>query len=114
MIAVDQRLENLNFPRFVLTICFIFQPQVVVNGSTKVLSFDDRGAVKNAKYDIVNFVVDDKNGFFNDVSYMVKCVVLELIFVWVACLRGGRGVGEAVSSCAAGGDPGTGYCAKPR
>ena len=83
MIAVDQRLENLNFPRFVLTICFIFQPQVVVNGSTKVLSFDDRGAVKNAKYDIVNFVVDDKNGFFNDVSYMVKCVVLELIFVWL-------------------------------
>eukprot|EP00116_Pleurobrachia_bachei_P007306 sb/3467568/ len=45
-----------------------FMKNVVVNGSTKVLSFDDRGAVKNAKYDIVNFVVDDKNGFFNDVS----------------------------------------------
>ena len=36
-----------------------------MNGASKMLSFDENGQVKNAKYDIVNF--DAVNGYFKEV-----------------------------------------------
>ena len=44
--------------------------QVKVNGTSKMLSFDDQGEIKNAKYDIVNFVSGD--GYFREVGIVNK------------------------------------------
>ncbi|KAL5259719.1 hypothetical protein ACHWQZ_G009980 [Mnemiopsis leidyi] len=41
--------------------------KVEVEGASKMLSFDEDGQIKNAKYDIVNF--DAVNGYFKEVGY---------------------------------------------
>ena len=55
--------------------------QAKVNGTTKTMAFDQAGEIKNAKYDIVNFVADE--GYFREVI----CVSLIELFIFIDPLQ---------------------------
>ena len=60
-------------------ICYL-NVKVEVDGASKMLSFDEDGQIKNAKYDIVNF--DAVNGYFKEVSHL-EIQLLLFIYLFI-------------------------------